>query len=72
MPLYPFENMPAMLGRRTVAADKFLENFNELQINGRSKEYLKLSSSDILESSDDLSQLSPFANLSNSLKLTKA
>ncbi|XP_073277623.1 protein ALWAYS EARLY 3-like [Primulina huaijiensis] len=71
MPLYPFENMPAMLGRHTVAADKFLENFNELQINGRSKEYMKLSSSDILESSDGLSQLSPFADLSNSLKPTK-
>ncbi|XP_073053694.1 protein ALWAYS EARLY 3-like isoform X1 [Primulina eburnea] len=72
MPLYPFENMP-MLGGHTVAADKFLENFNELQINGRLKEYMKLSSTDILESRDGLglSQLSPFANLSSSLKLTK-
>ncbi|KZV24018.1 protein ALWAYS EARLY 3-like [Dorcoceras hygrometricum] len=54
MPLYPSENMPSTLGRHTVAADKFLENFNELQINGRSKEYMKLSSSDILESIDGL------------------
>lgn len=73
MPLYRFENMP-MLGGHTVAADKFLENFKELQINGRLKEYMKLSSSDILESNDGLglSQLSPFPNLSSSLKPTKA
>ncbi|KAG8369996.1 hypothetical protein BUALT_Bualt14G0071700 [Buddleja alternifolia] len=35
MPSNPFENMPALLGRHAVAVDRFFENFNELQINGK-------------------------------------
>ncbi|KAL0388759.1 UNVERIFIED_CONTAM: protein ALWAYS EARLY 3 [Sesamum radiatum] len=53
MPLNPLENMPALLGRHTVAVDKPFENFNELQINGRAKEYIKLSPGDNLDSIDD-------------------
>ncbi|KAL0376476.1 UNVERIFIED_CONTAM: protein ALWAYS EARLY 3 [Sesamum calycinum] len=67
MPLNPLENMPALLGRHTVAVDKPFENFNELQINGRAKEYIKLSPGDNLDSIDGISQLPPLANPTNSV-----
>ncbi|KAK4425827.1 protein ALWAYS EARLY 3 [Sesamum alatum] len=71
MPLNPLENMPALLGRHTVAVDKSFENFNELQINGQAKEYIKLSPGDNLDSTDDISQLPPLANSASLLNQTK-
>ncbi|KAI3469413.1 hypothetical protein Pfo_026076 [Paulownia fortunei] len=71
MPLNPFENMPALLGRHTVAVDKFFENVNELKINGRAKEYIKLSPGDNLDNIDGISQLSSLANPASLLKQTK-
>ncbi|KAL8524983.1 hypothetical protein ACS0TY_014569 [Phlomoides rotata] len=71
MPVNPFENMPALIGRHTVAADKFFENFNELKENGHAKDYIKLSPSDNLDNADVIHQLSSLANPSSLLKQTK-
>ncbi|XP_020552958.1 protein ALWAYS EARLY 3-like [Sesamum indicum] len=71
MPLNPLENMPALLGRHTVAVDKSFENFNELQIHGRAKEHIKLSPGDNLDSIDGISQLPPLANPAILLDQTK-
>lgn len=57
MPVNPFENMPAMLGRHVIAVDKFFESFNELKENGRAKDYVQLSPSDHLDNMDKLSTL---------------
>ncbi|KAH6808743.1 hypothetical protein C2S51_026526 [Perilla frutescens var. frutescens] len=71
MPVNPFDNMPAMLGRHTVAVDKFFESFNELKENGRAKEYIKLSPSDNLDNMDNISRLSLLANPASLLKQSK-
>ncbi|KAG8372968.1 hypothetical protein BUALT_Bualt12G0122200 [Buddleja alternifolia] len=42
MPLDPLENMPALLARDTVGVEKFFENLNELRMNGRAQEFMKL------------------------------
>lgn len=69
MPVNPFENMPAMLGRHTITAEMFFESLNQLKENGRAKEYIKLSRSDNL---DDISALSLLANPASLLKQSKA
>lgn len=71
MPVNPFENMPAMLGRHTISAEMFFESFNQLKENGRAKEYIKLSPSDNLDNMDDISALSLFANPASLLKQSK-
>ncbi|KAL4311611.1 hypothetical protein GQ457_01G030910 [Hibiscus cannabinus] len=38
MPLNPLENLPASLLRQNAAIRKFVENYNELKMNGQSKE----------------------------------
>ncbi|EYU45567.1 hypothetical protein MIMGU_mgv1a0007092mg, partial [Erythranthe guttata] len=62
MPLNPVENMPALLGRQTRSIDKFLENSNELKINGRAHEAMKLFPGEMVDDPDGISQLSPSAN----------
>lgn len=57
MPLNPLENMPASLARHKFSDEKFLENFNELKMNGRSKDwktgmYMKFARSENLENAD--------------------
>lgn len=71
MPVNPFENMPAMLGRHVVTVDKFFESFNELKENGRAKDYVRLSPSEHLENLSRLSK-SLLANPGNLLKQSKA
>lgn len=71
MPMNPFENIPALLGRHPVSVDKFFENFNELKENGQAKDYIKLSPSDNLDNVDGIHQLSSLANPSSLLKQTK-
>ncbi|KAI3459287.1 hypothetical protein Pfo_015950 [Paulownia fortunei] len=71
MPLNPFENMPTLLGRQTIAVDNFFENFNELKINGRAQEFLKLCPGDNVDNTDGISQLSPLAKPASLLKQTK-
>ncbi|GER55920.1 hypothetical protein STAS_33618 [Striga asiatica] len=62
MPLNPFENMPALVGRHTVPVDKFTENINELKMNGHATEYIKFFPGDNLDNKDGLLQLSSLAN----------
>ncbi|PIN18023.1 Retinoblastoma pathway protein LIN-9/chromatin-associated protein Aly [Handroanthus impetiginosus] len=71
MPLNPFDNMPALLGRHTVSVDKFFENFNELKINGQAKEYSMHAPGDNLDNIDGIPQLSLSANPASSLKQPK-
>lgn len=71
MPVNPFENMPALIGRHPVAVDKFFENINELKENGQAKDYIKLIPSDNLDNVDGIHQLSSIANPSSLLKQTK-
>ncbi|KAL0368247.1 UNVERIFIED_CONTAM: protein ALWAYS EARLY 3 [Sesamum calycinum] len=71
MPLNPFENMPALLGAQPIAVDKFFENFNELKINGRAQDFMKLYSGDNVDNADGISELSPLANRASSSNLTK-
>ncbi|KAL7080946.1 hypothetical protein ACP275_14G010100 [Erythranthe tilingii] len=71
MPLNPVENMPALLGRQTRSIDKFLENSNELNINGRAHESMKLSPGEMVDDPNGISQLSPSANSASLLKQTK-
>ncbi|KAL6971312.1 hypothetical protein U1Q18_030990 [Sarracenia purpurea var. burkii] len=39
MPLNPSENMPASVAKNVVSIDKLFENFSELKMNGRAKDY---------------------------------
>ncbi|XP_022851476.1 protein ALWAYS EARLY 3-like isoform X2 [Olea europaea var. sylvestris] len=71
MPLYPFENMPALLWRHALTVDKFFENFNELKMNGRVKENVNFSLGDNLDNVDGLSHSSPAHSASGLLKQTK-
>lgn len=72
MPLYPFENMPALLWRHALTVDKFFEIFNELKMNGRVKENVNFSLGDNLDNVDGLSHSSPAHSASGLLKQTKA
>lgn len=72
MPMNPFDNIPALLGRHPVSVDKFFENFSELKENGQAKDYIKLSHGDNLDNVDGIHQLSSLANPSSLLKQTKA
>ncbi|KAL3641971.1 hypothetical protein CASFOL_012786 [Castilleja foliolosa] len=71
MPLNPFENMPAMLGRQTIAVDKYFENLNESKLNGRAQELMKLCPGDNVDNTDCISQLSPLAKPASLLRQTK-
>ncbi|KAH6832949.1 DNA binding protein [Perilla frutescens var. hirtella] len=63
MPLNPLENLPAaLLGKQPISANKFFENFNELKIIGQVEEGMKLCPGDRVDTTDDISQLSPSAN----------
>ncbi|GLT63803.1 hypothetical protein SLA2020_363380 [Shorea laevis] len=67
MPLNPLENMPASLARQNVAFSKFIENFNELKVNGIGKdrkveENIKFSLYQNLESTNSPSHISPSTN----------
>ncbi|KAH7573585.1 hypothetical protein JRO89_XS03G0176700 [Xanthoceras sorbifolium] len=66
MPLNPLENLPASLTRQTAAFGKFIENFNELKMNGqpreRMEEYIKFTHCENLESSHGPSHISPSTN----------
>lgn len=64
MPLFPLENMPASLATQNVAFCKFMENFNELKMNGIAKEWkveenVKFSLYQNLESTNSPSRFSP-------------
>lgn len=72
MPVNPFESMPAMLGRHSIAFDKFLESFNELKENGRAKEYITFSPGDNLDNMDNLTRLSLLPNPVSLLNQSKA
>ncbi|GKU85492.1 hypothetical protein SLEP1_g162 [Rubroshorea leprosula] len=67
MPLNPLENMPASLARQNVVFGKFIENFNELKMNGVAKERkveesTKFSLCQNLESTNSPSCISPSTN----------
>lgn len=71
MPLNPFENMPALLGRLTVGVDKFFENFNDLKVNGQTKEHIKLPPGENLDIINAAPQISTLANPATLLKQIK-
>lgn len=71
MPLNPVENMPALLGRQAIYADRFFENSNQLTLTGRAQELMKLCPGDMVDNADGISQLSP-AKPASLLKQTKA
>lgn len=72
MPLNPLENLPAaLLEKQPTSVDKFLENLNELKLNGQIPEFMKLFPGDKV-STTDISQLSPSADPASLLKQTKA
>ncbi|KAL2459632.1 Protein ALWAYS EARLY 3 [Forsythia ovata] len=72
MPLTLFKNMHAWLGRQTDSVDMFFGSSNELKMNGRAKEFMKISLGDNLDNIDSLSHLSPSAHPASSLlKQTK-
>ncbi|KAH9683368.1 protein ALWAYS EARLY 3 [Citrus sinensis] len=67
MPLNPLENMPASLTRPNVAFGKFMDNFNELQMNGQPRErdiegYMKFTPCENLETVYAPSHISPSTN----------
>ncbi|XP_015573347.1 protein ALWAYS EARLY 3 isoform X2 [Ricinus communis] len=64
MPLNPLENMPASLTRQTVVFNRFIENLNELKMNGQPVErnmegYIKFASCENMENTDGLLHSSP-------------
>lgn len=71
MPSNHYENMPALLGKQT-SVDECSKNFNEVKINGRVLEHMKLSSGDNSNEIYAISQLSPSANPTRLFKQTKA
>ncbi|GMJ02051.1 ARABIDOPSIS THALIANA ALWAYS EARLY 3, ALWAYS EARLY 3 [Hibiscus trionum] len=77
MPLNPLENLPASLLRQNAAIRKFVENYNELKMNGQSKENkmeenIKFMQCDNLENANSPSRTSPstfgVGNLSQPVK----
>lgn len=72
MPLNPFENVPALLGRHTVGVDKYFENFNDLRISEQAREYIKLSPGDDLDNSDGPYPLSSLGDPASLMKPKKA
>lgn len=55
MPIHPAENLPASFRKHNVTVNKYIENLKELKINeqlkeGKTKGYMKISSSDKLVS----------------------
>ncbi|KAK8623864.1 hypothetical protein V6N13_065226 [Hibiscus sabdariffa] len=78
MPLNPLENLPASLLRQNAAIRKFVENYNELKMNGQSKESkmeenLKFTQCANLENANSPSRTSPstfeVGNLSQPVKV---
>ncbi|PPR81368.1 hypothetical protein GOBAR_AA39342 [Gossypium barbadense] len=78
MPLNPMENLPASLSRQNTAIRKFVENYNELKMNGQSKESkmeenIKFMQCDNLENANSPSHTSPstfsVGNLSQPVKV---
>ncbi|GMI64104.1 ARABIDOPSIS THALIANA ALWAYS EARLY 3, ALWAYS EARLY 3 [Hibiscus trionum] len=78
MPLNPLENLPASLLRQNAAIRKFVENYNELKMNGQSKERkmeenIKFTQCDNLENANSPSRTSPstfgVGNLSQPVKV---
>ncbi|KAG9143098.1 hypothetical protein Leryth_006364 [Lithospermum erythrorhizon] len=61
MPLNPIENMPASIAKHAVGVTKFLENLNELDLDGQVKEYIKYPTGAAMESVNGFSHLSPSA-----------
>ncbi|XP_038991663.1 protein ALWAYS EARLY 3-like isoform X2 [Hibiscus syriacus] len=64
MPLNPLESLPASLLRQNAAIRKFVENYNELKMNGQSKESkmeenIKFTQCDNLENAISPSRTSP-------------
>ncbi|XP_052881896.1 protein ALWAYS EARLY 3 isoform X3 [Gossypium arboreum] len=81
MPLNPMENLPASLSRQNAAIRKFVENYNELKMNGQSKESkmeenIKFMQCDNLENANSPSHTSPstfsVGNLSQLVKAREA
>lgn len=73
MPSSLFENMPTLLGRQTIAVDKFFEDLNELKINGRMQEFIKVCPGDNVDTSNGISQLSSLTtDAARPLKQAKA
>ncbi|KAK8365487.1 hypothetical protein V6Z12_A02G057700 [Gossypium hirsutum] len=81
MPLNPMENLPASLSRQNTAIRKFVENYNELKMNGQSKESkmeenIKFMQCDNLENANSPSHTSPstfsVGNLSQPVKAREA
>lgn len=78
MPTDPLENIPASLARQNVAFAKFIEDLNEINVNGQPGEknmegYTKVVQSDNLEETTGPSHFSPSANypINNLLKHQK-
>ncbi|XP_051127509.1 protein ALWAYS EARLY 3-like [Andrographis paniculata] len=71
MPLNPLENMPANLGRHTMAVDKVFETFNDLKLNGQAKDFVKLSLGENMENINSTPQMSQLTNSVGFLKQTK-
>ncbi|TYH82554.1 hypothetical protein ES332_D02G069500v1 [Gossypium tomentosum] len=78
MPLNPTENLPASLSRQNAAIRKFVENYNELKMNGQSKESkmeenIKFMQCDNLENANSPSRTFPstfsVGNLSQPVKV---
>ncbi|XP_012069373.1 protein ALWAYS EARLY 3 isoform X2 [Jatropha curcas] len=77
MPLNPSDNMPASLNRHNVVLNKFIENLNDLKMNGHPIErkmegYIKFATCENLENTDGLPHSSPSTHhISNSLQHVK-
>ncbi|CAA0834815.1 Protein ALWAYS EARLY 3 [Striga hermonthica] len=59
MPLNPYENMPALLGRQSIAVDNFFENLSGMEVNERPPEFMKLGPGDNVVNNNVISQLGP-------------
>lgn len=64
MPLNPLENLPASLTRQMTAFGKFIENLNELKMNGQTRErnmeeYIKFAQCENLDSAHGHPHISP-------------
>ncbi|KAJ4850219.1 hypothetical protein Tsubulata_049839 [Turnera subulata] len=75
MPMNPLENMPASLTRHNVALSRYIDDLNELKLNGQSVDrmegYLKFSPHENLDKSNALLHTSPPAHQSGNLLQTK-
>lgn len=72
MPLNPLENMPASLTRHNIFFNKFIENLNDIKMNGQPMErkvegYIKLAPCENLENGTGFPHTSPSTHLISNL-----